>query len=144
MDFQLRAARDGDEIDIFAAYEATLRIHVEYAWGWDEAFQRQGFELHHPYSKFQIIEVQQSFAGAYYLQSHAAHDHLLLMFILPAFQGQGLGTKILDHLKNHSQQTQKPLTLKVVKSNIAAKKLYERNGFRLIDSDEHTDTLRFD
>ncbi|WP_321858168.1 GNAT family N-acetyltransferase [Paraburkholderia tropica] len=54
------------------------------------------------------------------------------LYILPAFQGRGIGTWLLKRLIERAHACNKPIRLRVLRVN-PARRLYERNGF-LIDS----------
>jgi GNAT superfamily N-acetyltransferase len=53
--------------------------------------------------------------------------------VLPGFQGQGWGTRILDDLLRQAKETGVPLTLQVLRVNAGARRLYERLGLRVIE-----------
>ena len=80
-----------------------------------------------------VIEVQGQVAGFCILQPVLDEANLLLMAIVPAQQGQGLGYQLLEAsvtmLKNNPVQ----IFLEVRESNLAAIKLYEKSGFHQID-----------
>jgi ribosomal protein S18 acetylase RimI-like enzyme len=56
--------------------------------------------------------------------------------ILPAYQGQGIGAKLIGDLLKETASKGIPLQLNVLKVN-PARKLYERLGFRVIGEDEY-------
>jgi ribosomal protein S18 acetylase RimI-like enzyme len=63
---------------------------------------------------------------------------LLALAVLPAFQNHGLGTKLLHHVIEVAERvapTSKiaSLRLTVAETNVAAQRLYARNGFRIVD-----------
>lgn len=56
--------------------------------------------------------------------------------IRPAYRGQGLGSKMLKLVEIDLQQRGfRFVTLNVGQDNILARKLYERMGYRVVDSD---------
>lgn len=70
----------------------------------------------------------------YSIQSHAAGEcHLLNLCIAPAYQGQRLGTLMLDHVIRralaHGSQC---IFLEVRPSNEIGQQLYLANGFRVV------------
>lgn len=134
-DFHLHPATDGDAPFLFDAYEATLRGHVEATWGWDEAFQRQGFKTHHPLHEWRVIHVAGSRAGGLHVQDTTASRFVRMLFLLPGFQGQGLGERLLAQESQQARRDGKPLELKVLKVNLRARALYERLGFALVAED---------
>jgi ribosomal protein S18 acetylase RimI-like enzyme len=63
---------------------------------------------------------------------------LLALAVLPAFQGRGIGTRLLHHVIEVAERVAPSshiasLRLTVAESNTGAQRLYARNGFRVID-----------
>ncbi|MBC7977088.1 MAG: GNAT family N-acetyltransferase [Myxococcales bacterium] len=63
---------------------------------------------------------------------------LLALAVLPAFQRRGLGSKLLTHVIEVAERVAPAsritaLRLTVAESNVAAQRLYERAGFRMVD-----------
>jgi hypothetical protein len=63
-----RPAHEVDRDFLFEAYKQALKEHVEWAWGWDEALQRDGFWRHHPFEHFRVIEVEAQRAGGIHVE----------------------------------------------------------------------------
>ena len=137
----LRPALEGDKAFIFESYKATLQPYVEWAWGWDEAFQRNGFWQYHPLEKFQVITTVGKTAGGLYTEEQTGIHFIRLIFLLPDFQNLGIGSELLRQEALRAAETGKQLHLKVIKIN-PAKKLYERLGFEVFAEDEHTFHMR--
>ncbi len=57
----------------------------------------------------------------------------LAIAVLPAFVGQGIGTQLLQHLLAAARVVY-PAVVLSVRTNNPARKLYERMGFRVVDS----------
>lgn len=138
---RLRCTTPDDKDFVFASYKATLRPYVEWAWGWDEAFQLAGFWKHHPLGQLQLIDVNGERAGALHVEDHADLHYVRMIFLLPAFQRRGVGAQLLLSELTRARQLGKPLHLKVIKIN-PAKRLYERLGFTVIAEDESTYLMR--
>jgi GNAT superfamily N-acetyltransferase len=57
-----------------------------------------------------------------------------LLYVRPAARGQGVGTELLRAAAEHVQaQRAEMLALEILESNVAAKRLYDRLGFRTIE-----------
>lgn len=56
--------------------------------------------------------------------------HIMQLQILPEYQGQGVGSKILSVVKKRALQLQLPITLNVLLKN-PARGLYLRHGFQI-------------
>lgn len=63
-------------------------------------------------------------------------DHLWLdeVFILPEYQGLGMGTQLVELSKDMARTAGKELRLKTLLANLNAKKLYERLGFKVTEA----------
>jgi ribosomal protein S18 acetylase RimI-like enzyme len=132
--FCLRAATVEDSEFIFASYKTTLRQYVEWAWGWDEDFQSSGFWKHHPLMEFQVVMVGGTRAGAIHVQKQESLNFIRMVFLLPEFQGAGIGSQLLRAEVARAHELARQLELKVIKIN-PAKRLYERLGFTVIGED---------
>jgi ribosomal protein S18 acetylase RimI-like enzyme len=53
------------------------------------------------------------------------------LVLAPAWQGQGIGSSILDGLLGRAAAERKRVTLRVLVTNPRARRLYERKGFRV-------------
>jgi ribosomal protein S18 acetylase RimI-like enzyme len=63
---------------------------------------------------------------------------LLALAVLPAFQRRGIGSKLLGHVIEVTERVAPAsriaaLRLTVAETNVAAQRMYERAGFRVID-----------
>ena len=142
-DVRLRPAADDDADFVFATYEATLRPYVEWAWGWDESFQLAGFWKHHPLEQLQLVTAEGERAGVMHVEERADVHFIRMIFLSPAFQGRGVGSRLLLAEAARARDKGKPLHLKVIKVN-PAKRLYARLGFTVITEDESTCLMRLE
>jgi ribosomal protein S18 acetylase RimI-like enzyme len=61
--------------------------------------------------------------------------YISALAVLPARQGQGLGSGLLRHMEAEARAAGKTrLALDVVDTNTGARRLYERHGFRVIET----------
>lgn len=139
---QLTRPTPDDQEFVFATYKATLRPYVEWAWGWDEAFQRAGFWKHHPLDQMQLIAVDGERAGVLHVEEQDSLHFIRTIFLVPEFQGRGVGARLLRGEIERARRQGKALQLKVIKIN-PAKRLYERLGFVVIDEDDTTHLMRW-
>ncbi len=73
----------------------------------------------------------------------ARTGYISALAVLPARQGQGLGGGLLRYLEAEARAAGKTrLTLDVVNSNTGARRLYERHGFRVIETQPSLFTRR--
>jgi ribosomal protein S18 acetylase RimI-like enzyme len=66
--------------------------------------------------------------GCFYSETQQDAMHILAIYLLPEFQGCGVGTKILKQKQLEATDMGLPVCLTVLKKN-HAKRLYERLGF---------------
>lgn len=102
--------------------------------GWDEEFQSSGFWKHHPLEEFQVVVVGSTRAGAMHVQEQESLNVIRMIFLVPEFQGSGIGSQLLRGEVARAQELAKQLHLKVIKIN-PAKRLYDRLGFSIIEED---------
>ena len=135
--FQLIKATTADQDFIFDAFKASMKSHVEWAWGWDENAQRKGLLSEKNLEGFQLIMLGNDQAGALLLEKHADHHYLRTIFLLPQHQKQGIGSLVMQSLQRDAQMASQPLRLRVIHTN-PAQKLYARLGFTELEQDEKT------
>ena len=133
----LRAATDKDQEFLYESYKTTLKPYVEWAWGWDEAFQRDSFLKHFPIAQFKVVSVNGSNAGGLYIEEQDSLRFIRLIYLLPEFQARGIGRNLIAKEMAKTKKMKKALHLKVVKIN-PAKSLYDRLGFMLLEENDVT------
>ena len=135
MDFGTRQGVIEDEGWLYNLYCSTMRTYIEQTWGWDEEFQRNGFQTNlHP-TKFRIVIVKDADVGAYLINEKDNYYCLEMLLVSRKFQGRGLGSSIIKKIQTETEKGGKPLELSVLKVN-PAKELYTRLGFCVYDQDE--------
>ena len=132
-----RRAYVADRGFVFDAYKTALRNYVDWAWGWDEEFQRSGFFRHHPIEQLRIVQVNGRSAGALHVEQLDACHFLRLIFLLPQYQGQGIGRRLVGAEIEGARYRGRQLQLRVIKIN-PAKRLYERLGLEVTGEDGAT------
>ena len=98
-------------------------------WGWDDTVQANFFRQKFDPAKRQVILLDGKPAGVLSVEEQADETFLALIEILPEYQGQGLGTAVIQHVITAALQHGRPVTLRVLKTNHPARRLYERLGF---------------
>ena len=121
----------------FEVKRAAMGPHIMVRWGWDETFQRNFHEQRFRDTPLSRIVFQGQAVGTVALMALANHLRLDEFYLLPAHQGQGLGTRILSHCLAIADACGMPLRLRYLKWNPVGS-LYRRHGFTVIDeSDIH-------
>ena len=144
--FSLRAARDADLPwlrDLYATTRAEEMASVPWPDIAKRSFLDQQFGLQHQHylahfgdADFLAIEhAQRGPVGRYYLQ-RAAPDHLLVdISVFPAFRGSGLGSALIRHSQQAAMALGHGMQLHVQEHNAGARRLYERLGFVIEDTE---------
>lgn len=107
--------------------------------------------LENPYAVLWVYEEEGQIRGYYDLWIIFENAELATIGVDPAYQKQGIGQKLMDHLTVEAMKHEcENIGLEVRVSNLPAIKLYERNGFFTInvrpgyykDQDGHEDAYR--
>ena len=119
-----------DDIDfLFRLHRTAMQTYVTQTWGaWDEGWQLQRFQRHFDPDHYQIIVLQGQDIGVISVVRQVSGMLLSNIELLPAYQGQGIGTYLIKTLLDEARQKGLVLTLQVLKVN-PARRLYERLGF---------------
>lgn len=142
MAYILRPAADDDYDFLYTLHRATMRSAVEATWGWDEEFQRQRFQAHFEPEASQIIVVAGAAVGVLKLEERDGDCFVGLVEITPAWQGQGLGSEVMRDVLAEAFGRGQAVSLHVLKANPAARRLYERLGFRVVETREERYVMR--
>ena len=132
-----------DDQDFLCRVYASTREQELAQVDWDEAhktaFVQMQFDAQHryyaenyPHAQFQIILVDGEPAGRLYVDRRAAEIRIMDITLLPAFRGQGIGSRLLNEILAEGQAHGLPVTIHVERFNPALR-LYERLGFRLLE-----------
>ena len=138
MDYRLRVATPADEAWQLAVYASTRADELALT-GWPaeqcEAFvrqqhsaQQQHYARHFPASVCYLILVGDEVAGRLWVDERPDRLHILDIALLPAWRGQGLGTRCLQALAGQAEASRRALGIQVEIHN-PARRLYERLGF---------------
>ena len=128
MDVSLRPATEKDYDFLWWLHGATMRDYVEAIWGWDEAVQRQFFQVRFNPARMQIVECAGEAVGYISVERREASIFLVAIEIAPGYQGQGIGTGLIRDLQDEAERQGVPLKLQVLQGN-PARRLYEQLGF---------------
>lgn len=133
---QLRPATQTDSAFCYQVKKAAMEDYVTQVWGWDEAFQqefhRRDFELRRP----DVVVYEGQGIGTIEVVEHEDHIHLGEFYLLPQFQRQGIGTRLLQQVLERAQRAGLAVRLEVLKVN-PAQALYQRQGFAIVGQREH-------
>jgi ribosomal protein S18 acetylase RimI-like enzyme len=133
--YTLRLATQADCEFLYELKKACLKEYVAATWGWDESYQKSHFSHHFKPANSQIIVVEGYDVGQLSVENHPGEIYIGGIYILPIYQGQGLGTTILRDLIAQARIQQSTIRLQVLRVN-PARQLYERLGFRIVAQNE--------
>ena len=126
-----------DDIDFaFDVKRAAIGPHIIKRWGWDEEFQRIIHDDRFNEKNFFQIQYKKQALGT--LSYDVFEDHIRFgeFYIFPEFQGQGIGSKILEHCLRQAKSLSLPVRLEYLKWSPVGS-LYKRYGFVDCGQSEH-------
>lgn len=126
----LRPASEEDQDFCRQVHHRAYHDVVERQFGrWDDA-QQDGFfaEAWHQL-QLNVIEADGHPIGCLCCETQPEQILLLEIFLLPALQGNGIGTKLIRQEQAAAAKQGLPLRLRVLKEN-RARQLYQRLGFQ--------------
>jgi putative acetyltransferase len=139
---QLRAATADDRTFLYDLHRVAMHDYVDATWGWTESDQQERFDRRFDPSLVRIVVLEWRDIGALTVTRMPLELVLGNIEILPAFQGRGIGTRVVQALLAEANTKQLPLTLQVLKANPRARSLYERLGFRRVSETTTHDLMR--
>ena len=123
-DIALRPATRADAAFVLRVTEACMRVYAERTWGiWDGRFDLDpAFD--------QIVQRAGRDIGMVGVDRRPDFWFIDKLYLLPAYQNQGIGSAILRGVIEDAQAARTPLRLTVLEVN-PARRFYERHGFVL-------------
>jgi ribosomal protein S18 acetylase RimI-like enzyme len=134
-DITLRPASRDDYDFLWALLVDTLRPYVEATWGWDEGYQRTRFRDHFDPARREIVLADGAAVGVISVERREDSIFLSTIGITSAYQGRGIGTRLIQDLLEEAGARGVPVELQVLKVN-PARALYERLGFGVAGESE--------
>ena len=108
------------------------RHHIEAIWCWDDAWQTNNFDQAFNAMQTRVIEVDGQFAGYLQVAPGEVDDYLSMLILAPAYRSLGVGAQLLSTIQADSRSKARGLYLRVFRTNAAARRFYERNGWALV------------
>jgi ribosomal protein S18 acetylase RimI-like enzyme len=135
--YSFRQATMDDYEFLYNLHVLALRPYVEKLWGWEETWQREYFERKFDPKTRKIIQIDDQDAGVLVVQHCEGQLYIALIEILTEFHGRGIGTAIIIDLCHQAHECNQVVTLHVLRSNVPARRLYERLGFEVTEEEEY-------
>jgi ribosomal protein S18 acetylase RimI-like enzyme len=138
MIIERRPAEDSDMEFARAIHHASYKdVVVEQFGGWDEEAQDRFFEAVWKKTPHEIVSCDGELCGYFSFQETDDAVELHELVLHPAFQGRGIGTRLLNDALEKAKTRNVPAKLQVLKHNAAAD-LYRRLGFVVVgETDTH-------
>ena len=140
----LRPAECADEAFLETLYANTRRDEVTiFSWSREQqnAFFKMQFEMQTRAYKIQfpdaatyIVELEKLPAGRLIVERGEREIKLIDISLAEEFRNRGAGTFLLEKLKAEADAGGKALFLRVLKTNLAAKRFYERLGLTVVEN----------
>ncbi|GEO10112.1 GNAT family N-acetyltransferase [Segetibacter aerophilus] len=134
--YTLSAATNDDFDFVYRLKRIAYREYVEQTWGWDDQFQTKFHKNSFAEGNTKIIRAGDQPIGSVDVKEGDASIFISGLYLLPDYQSQGIGTKIMRDLIKEAEEKKKRLELEVLKVNIRAQKLYLRLGFKMEERDK--------
>ena len=130
---KFRKTQATDSEFVFAVKKAAFREYVEQIWGWDDTYQKELHNQRFDSQDLRIIQFNGTDVG--FLSTSITPDALKVnqIYILPEYQGMGIGAACIRGIIDDASLEQKPVTLQVLKINPRATAFYQRLGFTIVD-----------
>ncbi|MER5796234.1 GNAT family N-acetyltransferase [Streptomyces sp. NPDC001980] len=138
-DWKIRPASDADVEAVAELRAVVMRDDLERLGRYDERRVRQrlrdGFDAAHTW----VIETAGAFAGCVALRPAGDTRWLEHFYLAPHAQGGGIGSAVLREVLERCDRDGVPVRLNVLQGS-AARRLYERHGFR-VESEDQVDVF---
>lgn len=132
-DLHLRPATPDDCEFACTTTRDTMREYTLATWGkWSEEDVRQRSSENIANGTMCIIELDGKPIGIQVVEREPDCIRLAQIFILPAYQGRGIGSKLIGQLLAEARSAGVPLRLRVLRVNPAFN-LYLRMGFKVVE-----------
>jgi ribosomal protein S18 acetylase RimI-like enzyme len=134
-----RPASAADEEFLYQLHKAAMREYVEETWGgWEDAWQQDYFHQNYSIQDLFVLQLDGFDVGVVSVQERTEELFVRMIEVLPAYQRRGIGSFVIRELLSRAEQNGKAVALKVLKSNRAARNLYQRLGFGVTgETDTH-------
>lgn len=142
----LRLPEISDEEFLETVYADSRRSELSRL-GWsrkqeDEFFkmqfglQKQAYQMQFPDAEYYIVELGKTRIGRIIVHHSEKEVRLVDMTLLSSFRNHGVGTFLIERMKTEADFAGKILTLRVLKTNPQAKRLYERLSLTVVEEGE--------
>lgn len=139
----LRPARQSDLPFVVALHNESLREYLEPLFGWDQNHWKSFISTWFDPQRVKIIQVDEVDSGLLVVEERSDEILFESISITSSLRNLGLGSKIIGDVIERSKVSGFPIHLDVLKTNLPARRLYERLGFVVIGETETDFQLRY-
>ena len=132
-ELSIRKAQATDSEFVFTVKKAAFREYVEQIWGWDDTYQRDLHNRRFASQDIRIIQFCGTDVGFLSRSNTSASVKVDQLYILPEYQGRGIGAAYMKRIIDDANLEEKPVTLQVLKINTRATAFYQRLGLVIVD-----------
>ena len=131
-ELSFRKAHISDSEFVFTVKKAAFGEYVEQVWGWDDDYQRELHNRRFVSQDLRIIQFRGTDVG--FMATSSTPDTLKVnqLFILPEYQGKGIGSACMMRIVDDATLEGKSVALQVLKVNTRGTAFYQRLGFLII------------
>ena len=124
-----------EDIDfLLSLRQSSMDQHLKLA-GINMTKEQHLARIHEYFEDSNLILINNNKIGVLKLGVFTQSLHIRQFQLMPRYQGQGIGKKVLEVVKKKALKLKKPITLNVLLEN-PAKSLYIRLGFKVIGENE--------
>jgi ribosomal protein S18 acetylase RimI-like enzyme len=131
-ELNIRKAYASDREFVFTVKKAAFREYVEQVWGWDDSYQRELHDRRFASQDLRIIQFCGTDVGFLATSRTRATLKVNQLYILPEYQGRGIGSACMARILDDASLRQKPVVLQVLKVNTRGVIFYQRLGFTIV------------
>lgn len=129
MELKFIPVTEADRQFFIHVHHTAYRQVIEKMFGWDEALQDGFANKAFDEGGMNIVWRDGEKIGVVGWRDYPDYIWLNEVFLLPEYQGQGVGSQIVNLSKDKARTAGKELRLQTLMANLGAKSLYERLGF---------------
>ena len=135
MNYQIAPASETDKELLAEVRVASMKESLENIGRFDPKIARNRFLDSYIEADTKKIIMDNKVVGFYVIRNKSDHVHLDHLYILPEYQGAGLGTKIIGLVKSKAQENCLPIRLCALRDS-RSNEFYKKHGFSYTHEEE--------